>query len=240
MMLKVYLARAKKKTFQNIYRLYDSIADTQMYADYSNYKVGYDNPNYQFEKEDIYFLHLPKCAGTSFSKMLKNDPKNRFKELLIHRPISSTCPPSDYRYITIIREPTSRVWSLYKMMLRQPENYPYRKYAVRGLEVFCQKNKAARNMVCRYLSGEMKGEPSIQTIEKAFANLQQFYQVISFDNFAKEAAAFLEEHEIPFEKIPLERKAKYIEPTSVEQAILEKYNQQDISLFEKWQKKRNT
>ena len=231
-----YLARAKKKTFQNVYRLYDSIADTEMYAEYSNYAVGYDNPNYKFEKADMCFLHLPKCAGTSFAKMLKNDPKNRFKELLIHRPVSSFCPPSEYRYVTIMREPTSRVWSLYNMMLRQPENYPYRKHALRGLEVFCQKNKAARNMVCRYLSGKMEGEPNAQIAEKAYNNLQQFYCVINFDNFAAEASNFLEKHEIPFEKIPAERKAKYAKPTKKEQDLLQKYNQWDIRLFEKWQK----
>ena len=238
-MLKTYLARAKKITIQNIYRVYDYMADTQMYADYTNYKVGYDNPNYRFEKSDMFFLHLPKCAGTSFSKMLRADPKNRFKELLIHRPISKNCPPSDFRYITIMREPTSRVWSLYKMMLRQPENYPYRKYAVDGIEIFCQKNKAARNMVCRYLSGEMSGEPNAQTVEKAYANLQLFYEVISFENFAEEALDFLSRHGIPFEQIPSERKAKYQPPTPEDQAVLEKYNQQDIQLFEKWNKKRN-
>lgn len=234
-MMKTYLARIKKKTFQSVFRLYDSIADTEMYAEYSNYKVGYDNPNYQFDKKDICFLHLPKCAGTSFAKILKNDPQNRFKELLIHRPISPNCPPSEYKYVTIMREPTSRVWSLYKMMLRQPENYPYRKHAMRGLEVFCQKNKAARNMVCRYLSGEMKGEPNVQTVKNAYANLRQFYYIISFDNFAVEASAFLEKHDIPFEKIPAERKANYAKPSPEEQLILQKYNQWDIRLFEKWQ-----
>ncbi len=239
-MLKTYLARAKKKTLQNVFRLYDSIADTEMYAEYSNYKIGYDNPDYQFAKTDICFLHLPKCAGTSFAKILKKDPKNRFKELLIHRPISLTCPPSEYRYVTIMREPTSRVWSLYKMMLRQPEGYPYRKHALRGLEFFCQKNKAARNMVCRYLSGEMKGEPDAQTVEKAYANLQQFYDVINFDNFAVEASDFLEKHDIPFEKIPSERKAKYAGPSPKEQILLQKYNQWDIRLFEKWQTERKT
>jgi len=235
-MIKTYLARTKKKTLQQVFRLYDSIADTEMYAEYSNYQVGYDNPNYQFAKTDICFIHLPKCAGTSFAKMIKNDPQNRFKELLIHRPISPHCPPSEYRYVTIMREPTSRVWSLYKMMLRQAENYPYRKHAVRGLEVFCQKNKAARNMVCRYLSGEMSGEPNVQTVEKAYENLQQFYQVIDFNNFAIEATDFLEKHEIPFHKIPLERKARYDKPNQKEQEILQKYNQWDICLFEKWQK----
>lgn len=237
-MLKTYLARAKKKTFQNVFRIYDSIADTEMRAEYTNYTVGYDNPNYQFDKSDICFLHLPKCAGTSFAKILKNDPQKRFKELLIHRPISPVCPPSDYRYITIMREPTSRVWSLYKMMLRQPENYPYRKHALRGIEVFCKKNKAARNMVCRYLSGEMTGEPNAQTVEKAYANLQQFYYIIDFSKFAVEATAFLEQHAIPFEKIPAERKAKYAGPSKEEQEILQKYNQWDIRLFEQWKKQK--
>ena len=239
-MLKTYLARAKKKTFQNIFRIYDSIADTEMRAEYTNYKVGYDNPNYQFTKTDICFLHLPKCAGTSFAKILKNDPQKRFKELLIHRPISPTCPPSEFRYITIMREPTSRVWSLYNMMLRQPENYPYRKHALRGIEVFCQKNKAARNMVCRYLSGEMDGEPNIKTVEKAYENLRQFYQVIDFSNFAEEASDFLEKHGIPFEKIPAERKAKYPSPSQKEQEILQEYNQWDIRLFEKWEREQKT
>lgn len=91
-------------------------------------------------------------------------------------------------------------------------------------------------MVCRYLSGEMEGEPKAQTVEKAYNNLQEFYCVINFDNFAAEASDFLEKHEIPFEKIPAERKAKYAKPTKEEQDLLQKYNQWDIRLFKKWQK----
>lgn len=235
-MLKTYLARTKKKTLQEFYRIYDRMADTEMYTEYTHFKIGYENPDYRFEKDEICFIHLPKSAGTSFAKLLTADSKKRFKELLIHRPISLHCPPSEYKYITVMREPVSRVWSLYQMILRHPEGYPYRKHAVRGLEVLLKKDWAARNMVCRYLSGEMKGEPTAETVDSAYKNLQQFYEVIAFDNFGSEASRFLEKHDISFEAIPTERKAKYAEPTPAERALIEKYNQEDIRLFERWQK----
>ncbi len=73
------------------------------------------------------------------------------------------------------------------------------------------------------------------TVDEAMENLSQFYAVISFENFAEEAPRFLEKHQVPFEKIPNERKAKYEPPTAEEIEIIKKYNAWDIELYRRWE-----
>ncbi|MFK7935351.1 MAG: hypothetical protein AB8G22_17690 [Saprospiraceae bacterium] len=233
-MIRVYLARIKKQLLKQVYRIYDYFADTEYYYEYTHFVNGFENPNYRFLPSEIGFIHLPKTAGTSFAKLLAADSQNRFTLLRIHRPVSPHCPPDKFRYITIMRDPVERVWSLYRMVLRYPKKYPYWKHAVRSLELFIQKNRAARNLVCRYLSGEMDPEPTMETLAQAQANLQQFYAVLDFANFAEEASAFLHGHQIEHAALPHERKASYAAPSAAERAIIEKYNQLDIKLYERW------
>ena len=233
-MVRTYLGRIKKQSLKGMYGVYDFFAGTEKRTEYTHFVNGFENPNYHFQKDEIGFIHLPKTAGTSFSKLLANDPQNRFALLKIHRPVSPHCPPTEYRYITVMRDPIDRVWSLYKMVLRDPSGLLYQKQAQESLEVFLQVNRSARNLICRYLSGEIEAEPNAATVEKAWQHLQQFYRVISFENFAEEASFFLEEHGVPFEKIPNERKSKYEGPTAEERAIIVHYNQHDVQLFERW------
>lgn len=205
---------------------------TETYTTFKLFQSGYHNPDYRFGKEQIALIHIPKTAGTSMAKMLSNDPKNRFVLLDIHKPVSPHCPPVEYRYVTILRDPIARVWSHYQMVLRYPEGYPYRKYAVQGLEVFLKKTWETRNMMCRYLAGNPQQEPDYQTFETAKANIAHFYKVIFFDNFAQAASDFLTQHDIPFETIPNERKSKYAQPTEAEKALIQKYNQWDMKLYQ--------
>lgn len=70
--------------------------------------------------------------------------------------------------------------------------------------------------------------------EEASANLEDFYAILSFDDFSNEVAVFFKEHGIPFKEIAHERKAKYPPPTAEERALIAAHNQYDIALFEKW------
>lgn len=233
-MIRTYLGRIKKQSLKGFYGVYDFFAGTEKRTEYTHFQNGFENPNYRFEQHEIGFIHLPKTAGTSFSKLLANDPKNRFALLKIHRPVSPHCPPTKYRYITVMRDPIDRVWSLYQMVLRDPSGLLYQKQAKESLEAFLKINRSARNLICRYLSGEMDAEPTTQTVAKALENLSHFYAIISFENFAQEATTFLEEHGVPFEKIPNERKSKYAGPTVEERAIIKQYNAWDVQLFAAW------
>lgn len=230
-MIKTQLARAKKNILKIAYAAYDKVMGTETYTTFKLFQSGYHNPDYRFEKDQIALIHIPKTAGTSMAKLLSNDPKNRFVLLDIHKPVSPHCSPTEFQYVTILRDPIARVWSHYQMVLRYPEGYPYRKYAVQGLEVFLKRTWETRNMMCRYLAGNTQQEPDNQTFEKANKNISTFYKVLFFENFAENASEFLTQHEIPFEKILNQRKSKYAQPTEEEKALIQKYNQWDLRLF---------
>lgn len=231
-MMRTQLARVKKSILKMAYSFYDKVMGTEKYTTFKLFQSGYHNPDYRFEKDQIALIHIPKTAGTSMAKMLSKDPQNRFVLLDIHKPVSIHCSPTNFQYITILRDPIARVWSHYQMVLRYPEGYPYRKYAVQGLEVFLKKTWETRNMMCRYLAGDTAQEIDSQSFEKAKKNIDCFYKVLFFENFAKEASEFLTQHNIPFEKIPNERKSKYVQPTEAEKELIRKYNEWDLRLFE--------
>lgn len=233
---RVYLSRIKKKSLLAVYQLSDLISGGDKHVRYQYYNNGYHNPNYRFSKDEITFLHIPKTGGSSMAKMLEKDPQNRFVHLNIHKPVSRECLPQDYRYITVIRNPVDRVWSYYQMVLRSPKGYPYLNYAEAGLDVFLRKCWAARNLACRYLSGEVEPEPNAATLDKALANLDQFYAVLSFENFGRDVSAFLDEHGISHDELPNERKAQYVKPTAEERELIARFNQFDVALFEAWGK----
>lgn len=235
-MIRRQLARGKKKLLKAVYFTMDKAMNTNKYAEFRLYSIGYHNPNYRFKKSEIAFMHIPKTAGTSFCRLLEKDPQQRFVLLNIHRPVSAFCPPQEYQYITILRDPVARVWSLYQMTLRNSEGF-YRKFALQGLEPFLKKTAEARNLMCKYLGGSIDKAPDEQTFKRAVENLDAFYKVFFFENFSKEASTFLKAHDIPFGNIPNERKSKYSEPTEAEQALIQQYNTWDVRLFENYQSK---
>ena len=234
MSIHIHLARTKKQFFKMAYYIYDVLMGTDTYIQYSYKMNGYNNPDYRFTKSEICLLHIPKTAGTSFSKMLKNHASNHFVNLDIHRPVSKFCPSSEFKYVTILREPIARVWSYYQMVLRSPKGYPYKKYAVLGLRKFIEKCPFARNLACKYISGNADKMPDFNTLQTAIDNLNNFYAVLSFDNFTSDASLFLKQHKISFDHIPNERKSKYSGPSIEEAELIRKHNQLDIDLFENW------
>lgn len=232
--LKVHLARVKKYIVKTLYKALDRVMDTDKHIKYTYYQNGYHNPDYYFEKSQINFMHLPKTGGTSICKILEGDPEKRFAHLNIHKPVSVHCSPSNYKYVTVLRDPIARVWSYYQMVLRSEKGYPYQKWANQGLEIFLQKCWAARDLACRYLSGEMTREPNEKTLELAMSHLRQFYVVMNFADFSQEVSTFMARHKIPYEKIPNERNHKYTPPTEIEKELIRKYNPLDMALFQSW------
>jgi len=234
-MIKVKLSRLKKSYINRAFQLYDSILGTDKYIRYSYYKNGYHNPNYQFKKDQICFIHLPKTAGTSFSKMLERDELSRFINLNIHKPVSKYCHPKEYQYITILRNPVDRVWSYYQMVLRNQDGYPYKNYATQGLNIFLEKCWASRNLACRYLSGQVVyKEPTEQTLKLANENLKSFNSVLLFENFKEESLTFLEKKNIPIEELIHKRNVKYRGPDNKQSELIKRYNKYDIKMYEKW------
>ena len=235
MNLRTLIARFKRKTTKSILKIIDSIFDTDWYWNYSFKMSAFHTSEYTFKKDQIAFVHVPKTGGTSVAKMLQQSGISRFVNLNIHKPISEFCSPAEYKYFTIIRNPIDRVWSQYQMVLREGNGYPYNKYAVRGLKCFLENCWAVRNMACSYYSGQVHQESTLETYEKAVENLQQFYKVLSFENFNFEIKDFFKEENIQYQDILHERKSTYDGPNQQEKDQIIAYNKFDIMLFEKWE-----
>lgn len=234
MSIKIKLTRLKRGFIGRSYKLYDQILDTDKYIRYTYYNKGYHNPNYQFDKEQISFIHVPKTAGTSLAKMLERDKSSRFINLDIHRPISKYCNPKEYKYITVMRSPVDRVWSYYNMVLRNPEGYPYKNYADQGLSRFLDKCWASRNLACRYLSGQVYEEPTKKTLMQANENLKSFHAVLWFENFKEESIDFLNQYDIEIPALTHERMSSYQRPQKEEIELIKRYNEYDIKIYERW------
>jgi hypothetical protein len=235
--VKTILSRLKRKVLKRTYWLSDRILNSDKLIRYTHFTNGFHNPNYQFKKEQIASVHIPKTGGTTLNKMLLESGDSRFVNLNIHKPISINCNPESYNYITVMRDPIDRVWSQYQMVLRSENGYPYQKFAQQGLFVFLEKCWAVRNMNCRYISGEVEAEPNAQTLKKSIVNLSNFYAVLSFEDFSNVITCFLKENKIAVSMIPNERKSSYIEPTEEEINLIKKYNEFDLILFDKWKNK---
>ncbi len=159
MRLRVLFSRSYNKVLEQLFRVVDSLLNTNFYWEHIFRKNGYHTNDFEFSKNQMAFVHLPKTGGTSFYKMLEEKRFEGIVNTRVHRPISIFCSPKEYKYLTIFRNPVDRVWSLYQMVLRTPPNSPYRKHASRGLSCFLENCWEARDMYCRYLSGDVYATP---------------------------------------------------------------------------------
>ena len=207
---------------------------TNFYVTTINYRTGFHNPNYRFSSDQIAFIHIPKTGGTSLHTFLRTDSQKRFVNLNMHRPVSKLCDPSKYSYITVMRDPVERVWSYYQMVLQNPPNSPYKRFADKSLDCFLNRCWEVRNMACRYYSGEISKEPDEQTLRKALNNLSLFKFVILFDNFERGVKQLSDKYRIEPLSQPHMRQSRYTPLDQRNYAIIASYNQLDINLFKYW------
>lgn len=226
------------KIFKKITNKGLKIIDKILWTDYAvkhhNLNIGFHDSSYKFKETEIAFVHIPKTGGTSLGNILEKDANSRFVGLSYHRPISKYCPPHAYNYITVIRSPTDRVWSYYHMVRRSSHGYPYKRFAEKGLECFLDHCWEARNLACRYYSGEIKNEPDVKVLGRAFANLNMFVHVIDFDRFQGEATSIALKYNIPLYFIPHERKSQKNLINQSEKALIDSYNLFDLRLYNEW------
>lgn len=230
------ISRKKRKVIKVIAKVIDKVLKSNLYWNYVFKVNGYHDTGYTFQNTEIAFVHVPKTGGTSFYKMLEGINHNIIN-VKIHKPVSSKCPPEEFNYVTIIRNPIDRVWSLYNMVLRSPANYPYKNFANDGLEQFLKKCWEARDMYCRYFSNKVVNEVNAQTFLLAQMNLSAFYAVIDFDNFSDEVLSFFHKENIKVDKILHERKANNATMQEQDKLLIEKYNSFDLKLYEDWKMK---
>lgn len=236
-MMRRKLARIKKKLILAVLKTMDNLLGSDLHIRKKMKYWGYDDANYHFSQDQTAFIHISKTGGTSLAKILSDDPQNRFVNLNIHKPVSAHCPPEKFRYLTVLRNPVDRVWSLYQMTLHDPDGHHYRKFAERGLEPFLKKYWACRNMYCRYFSGKVFTEPGQNEMTESLENLALFKDVLLFERLENDIHSLTRKYDIPVDSVPHKRKSNNQKPSAEQRDLISRYNQLDIELYEKWYEK---
>lgn len=232
--LRTHISRFRKKAFLKLLKTSDALSGGDLAERKRLEWNGYHKTNYSFRKDQIAFIHLPKTAGTSLSKILQSDSLDRFVNSSVHRPISIHCPPAEFKYVTIMRNPVDRVWSQYQMILRMDDGYSYKKFAKDGLQHFLEKSWLVKDMLCQYLTGKIYGKMGEDDLKLAIENLNQISWVLDFDRFPEECASLCGELDIPLGNVPFELKANYPPPSEQEKSLIESDNIMDIAIFNHW------
>ena len=225
------LLKLKKEMYSSIINKIKKIAKNGNKSNQSNAKQHHVD-DYKFEKDKYAFVHIPKSGGTSASKVFEKHVNKKIVNLGCHRPVSKKCPPSEYSYVVILREPIERVYSYYKMATRNEKN-PYNKYAKYGLKCLLKNCWEVRNMSVKYISGRLK-KANKKSYKKAKNNIENFYFLGLFERIEKDikkAVKKMKKCNIQIE-VPHCRKSNQSSPSRGEIKIIKKYNNLDVKLFE--------
>ena len=235
MLIKGLIKFSKRLVFHSL-GIIDRIINRNLRFKFINLTLGMHNNKYVFKPNQICFVHVPKTAGTStLDLMQKNNAGRIFATCKdIHRPISLNCLPKKYKYFAVMRDPVERVWSYYQMV-KGSKNQPYNNFSQQGLEIFLENCWEARNMVCRYFSGEINKEPNDMTLKKSKINLDNFLFTIDFENYDEDIKSFFNLLNITINNVPHKRKVKYLTIKENYSQLIRKYNKYDLALYEYWQ-----
>lgn len=214
-----------------------SFIDKYSFSDFSvrvhNNSIGFHRNDYVVKNDEIAIIHLPKTGGTSLKNALNKSSlgmEGRIKNINSHMPISLVSPPKLSKYITFMRNPVDRVFSYYKMQLRDKAQ-PYHFHAKDGLSTLLQSCWEVRNTACMYYSGMMYERMTHQHLQASIDNLNQFLFVGDFSNFDNELMRLQKNIGINFEKNPHMNSSKVLLPNEEEYTLIRAYNMLDIELY---------
>ena len=212
-------------------RFLDKLFFTEFETRSSNYYHHYNQNDYMFDKNEYCFIHVPRTGGWTFRYNFEEHklPFYVNKKKGHHNPVSLLCPPNEYKYVTIIRDPIQRVRSHYQLFQKTGNQI-----ASRGLVNFLRYSSEVKNLYCQYYSG-LIGESVDDTVYKlALKNLKEFNFIINFDKYENDLRNFLSTFNIqnPIKKFPNINKSEKISLTNEEKKAISVYNYWDIKLFE--------
>tara|TARA_B100001057_G_C22723389_1_gene900615 strand:+ start:451 stop:1167 length:717 start_codon:yes stop_codon:yes gene_type:complete len=181
------------------------------------------------------FIHVPKTAGISFISIIAKINKELKDNKIFpgnHNPMSILYSPLEKKYISVIRNPIERGYSLYKMQLKDKKQ-PYHYLAKKGLPHFFKYCPEAQNIFCKYYSSEIEQNINSDLFQNALENCKNFYQIINFENFEKDIYKFLNKLNIKNIEIPhLNQSDNKKKITDDELKIIKFYNYYDLKLYD--------
>jgi hypothetical protein len=196
--------------------------------------------NYKFSKDQKCFIHIPKSGGTTF-RTLVDEYKVDVVADGLHRPVSAHCPPSEYDYIIILRDPVERVISHRNMLKRN---------GIRGditgdLGLFLRSYWEVNNQMTLYLAGvpcdkycdrPLRSHNLVteEIYERAKRNLDNMKHVIFFKNLSRDLTNFFKnEYDITLTDIPNKNFHRLPKLASLSDTdLIIDHNKYDLLLYE--------
>ena len=149
-----------------------------------------------------------------------------------HNPVNKSADFKKTKYLTVLRDPVERVYSLFIDVLAN-RKHSLNHLAKKGLEIFCMNSWEVKNMYVRYFSGNIFKDDE-NHYSKAIGNLNEFYKIFNFHDLEKDIDIFLEKEKnlkIDLKNYKTKKYNKIISDSDRE--IIKKFNYLDLKLFKK-------
>jgi|ETNmetMinimDraft_11_1059920.scaffolds.fasta_scaffold89547_1 hypothetical protein len=237
----------KNKLKKEIFRFFSITSDKLFYTSYfdkfQRYYANYYQNNYKLSKDISVHIHVPRTCGTSLSEILKLPNKKNIKFFKgVHTAVSLISPPSEFNYITFIRDPIERIYSYY-LMQKEYKKLAYHYHAKKGLDCLLEKCWLVRNAYCQYFSGYMQQDVNSEIFDLAKKNLENFFFVGEYENFENDIKKLMLVLDIECNNIQhidnYKRKLK-TGPNTDEIRKIKFYNYLDIKLYDNFKNKKNS
>ena len=221
-----------RKIFSIFLKKIDSLSLTNLDEKRRNYIFNYHRNDYKFEKNQIAFIHVPKTGGATIRDCLEKNLDNFyiFKKKSEHNPVSLLCSPKDYKYITFLRDPISRVYSYYNM-LKKYDYVPGHELAKKSLADLLINSSHVKNLYCQYFSGMPFETVNNEIYEIALNNLRKFLFVGKFEDFGNSFNRMCSTLDLKIDSTLHINKNNYPEINEDQKKLIIAYNNFDIKLY---------
>jgi hypothetical protein len=223
-----------KKILREIVRFYSKLTDyfllTQNFHKYQIKYSGIYSNSYKLKKEQFSLIHPPKSAGTSISEHLRKNNINT--HVSAHNLVSKHCNPEQYKYITIVRNPITRLKSFYEMQLYN-KKLPFHFHSKKGMNYFIKNIKINQNCLCKFILGNLNKEINEEIYPIVEKNLNNFWFVLNFENLEKDVEILSKKLNISSKLVHIGKKKveKKLEYTAEDINIIENFNKYDLRLY---------
>ena len=220
----------------------DNIFNFTLQEKFKRNLINFHNNNYKINGEYC-LIHVPRTGGVTFYRNLLPIFKENLHNFNFpyhpnfntHNPVNKSADFKKTKYLTVLRDPVERVYSLFIDVLAN-RKHSLNHLAKKGLEIFCMNSWEVKNMYVRYFSGNIFKDDE-NHYSKAIGNLNEFYKIFNFHDLEKDIDIFLEKEKNlknDFKNYKTKKYNKIISDSDRE--IIKKFNYLDLKLFKKMTK----